>query len=390
MECRCDGSTGLTMTHRHSSFHSLLPLLLAAHMPKDLYAVLGLQRSASLDDIKKAYRRLSKELHPDRNKGDKTAEGRFKEVNEAYEVLSDPKKRQMYDQFGTKGGPSQGFSGGAQGFDFSGFDFSGVDGLSDLFEGFFGGRGTGGRGRDRGQDHEVEIQIPFMEAVNGAEKELQFRRMRACTSCSGAGVETGSKHVTCKTCGGTGQVTRASQSFFGTIQQRSVCSDCRGAGKVPEHRCKICGGEGRVQEHAHVPVKIPPGIDEGQTLRLQGEGDAGRQGKESGDLFVHIRITPDPRFTRDGDDIRANIVVPLIDAILGGEVEVETVHGPVKLEVAAGTQPGQVLRVRGKGMPVLSSSRFGDHYAQVQVEIPKKVSRAQRTLLEEWRKMRGD
>lgn len=358
-------------------------------MRKDLYAILGLERSSSLDDIKKAYRRLSKELHPDRNKGDKTAEGRFKEVNEAYEVLCDPKKRQMYDQFGTTGGPGQGFAGGAQGFDFSGFDFSGVDGLSDLFEGFFGGRATGGRRRDRGQDHEAEIQIPLMEAVHGSQKHLEFRRMHACTPCGGTGVETGSKLVTCKTCGGTGQVLRTSQSFFGNIQQRSICGECLGAGKIPEHPCKTCDGEGRVQERARVTVKIPPGIDDGQTLRLQSEGDAGRQGKESGDLFVHIRVIPDPRFTRDGDDIRCEVTVPLIDAVLGGEIVIETVQGPVTLEVAAGTQPGQVLRIRGKGMPILSSSRFGDHYAQVRVEIPKKLSRAERTLMEEWRKMRG-
>ncbi|MBI3331506.1 molecular chaperone DnaJ [Candidatus Peregrinibacteria bacterium] len=361
-------------------------------MAKDYYSVLGLSKDASQDDIKKAYRQLSKELHPDKHpstgsvQAKKDAESKFKEVNEAYEVLSNPEKKQMYDQFGTADKQQAGFgAGGFGGFDFSGFSGQGSP-FGDIFESFFGG-GRGGPREEKGTDLEVEITIDFADVVTGATKKLSLRRQRACETCKGSGAKPGSKVVTCSECGGTGQVTRSAQSFFGTIQQRFVCPRCKGSGKVPEEPCGTCKGEGRVSETSTIEVKVPSGIHDGQTLRLRGEGDAGRTGTAAGDLYVHIRVRPDPRFERDGDDIRTETPLSAVDAILGTEIPIETVHGAVTLKIPEGTQPHQIFRLKGKGLPVLNSSRFGDHYVTVDVEIPKKLSRAERKLVEEWKAM---
>ncbi|MDD5469322.1 MAG: molecular chaperone DnaJ [Candidatus Peribacteraceae bacterium] len=356
------------------------------YMPRDFYEVLGVGRSATQEEIKRAYRRLSKEFHPDKHKGDKgdkDVEQRYKEINEAYETLNDPKKRQMYDQFGSAGPGGGGFGG------FSGFNQGDFSGFSDIFESFFGGRGPGGRqARDqRGSDMEVELVITLQDVVHGAQHTLSLRKQHTCSACGGSGAKEGAALVTCSTCSGTGQVTRSAQSFFGTIQQSVVCPACAGSGKMPETPCASCGGEGRREEKSTVTVDVPAGIDDGQTLRVRGEGEAGRQGAPAGDLFVHIRIKPDHRFEREREDIRSSITIPAIDAILGTEVPVETVHGPVTLKVPDATQPGQVFRLRGKGLPVLSSSRHGDHYVTVQVEIPKKLSRKEKELMGEWRKL---
>lgn len=366
-------------------------------MPKDFYSILGIPRTASADDIKKAYRKLSKELHPDKHKGDKAAETKFKEVNEAYETLSNPQKKQMYDQFGTTGGAGGGGFGGGAGFDPRGFDFSGftnggarVD-FGDLFESFFGGAGGGQRGRtrsDKGADTEVSITIDFMESVTGIERAIHIKRLVRCSSCEGSGADKGSSVITCSECSGTGQVTRTAQSFFGAVQQRMVCPRCQGSGKIPEKPCRKCDGEGRIQESVQVAVTIPAGIDDGQTLRLRGEGDAGRRGAEAGDLYVHVAVTPDDRFTREGDDVRTSLALPVVDAILGADATVETVQGKVTLSIPAGTQPGQVFRIKGKGMPILNARGHGDHYVTVDVEIPTKLSREERRLLEEWRDAR--
>lgn len=362
-------------------------------MPSDYYKILGVERSASADDIKQAYRRMSKEWHPDKHKGDKKAEEKFKEINEAYEALNDPKKKQMYDQFGTTGtgagAGTGGFGGGFGGFDFSDFQQAGgrVD-FSDLFEGFFGGAG-GRRARreERGGDREVELTIEFMQAVAGIRQQISIRKMNPCDQCGATGAEKGSELVTCKECGGTGQIVRTSQSFFGAVQQAFVCPKCKGSGKVPEKACKKCSGEGRISETATVTIDIPAGIDDGQTLRVRGEGDAGRQGTPAGELYVHIRVRPDPRFTREGDDIQTSIKITVPDAILGTEAAVETVTGSTQLKIPAGTQSGQVFRIKHKGMPVLNTSRFGDHYVTVVVEVPSKLSREERRLVEEWRQI---
>lgn len=366
-------------------------------MAKDFYAILGVAKTASQDEIKQAYRKLSKELHPDKHssigseQAKKEVERKFKEVNEAYEALGDPEKRKRYDQFGAagmNGGFGGGQGGGFGGFDFSGFQQGDFGSFGDLFENFFSG-GRGGRPSNKGADREVALRVPFSDVVSGKRAEISIEKLVVCDSCSGNGAEKGSKLITCKECGGTGQVISTVNSIFGRVQQRTVCPTCRGSGEMPEKVCRHCSGEGRIKRKIALTIDIPAGIHAGQTLRFRGEGDAGRRGGEAGDLFVQIDVIDDRRFLRDGDDIRSSIVLPALDAILGTEITVETVHGPVNVSIAEGTQPGQVLRIKGKGMPVLNTHRHGDHYVTVDVEIPKKLGRKERQLLEEWRALRG-
>lgn len=360
-------------------------------MPKDYYSILGISKSASQDEIKAAYRKMSKELHPDKHKGDKGKEEKFKEVNQAYETLSDPKKRQMYDQFGEAGARSggSGFGGGQGfgGFDFSNFQQGDLSGFADMFGDLFGG-GRAQREPLEGGDREVSIMLTLHDVIRDAERTIRIRKFEVCPECTGSGAEKGSKMVQCPECSGTGQVTRITQSLFGRMQQRMMCSTCKGAGKIPEKPCRKCSGEGRVETTVDVTVRIPAGIDDGQTLRVRGQGDAGRRGAAHGDLFVHVRIEPDSRFEREGSDIRSTVNVPAIDAILGTEISVDTLQGAVTLKIPEGTQPGTIHRMKGKGLPQLSSSRHGDHYVTVNVEIPRKLSRHERKLLEEWRATR--
>lgn len=357
-------------------------------MAKDFYAILGVQKSASEAEIKQAYRKLSKELHPDKHKGDKEKEAKFKEVNEAYEVLSDAKKKEAYDRFGSadfsgfRPGQGGGFGGGFSGFDPSSF---GGD-FGDIFDAFFGGaRGGARRTESRGRNLETEMTIGFMEAVTGLEKEISMKTEIVCEACGGTGSAEGSKLVTCVECGGTGAVTRTSRSLFGMIRQSVLCETCRGAGKVPEKPCKTCKGEGRVTGSKTVRVRIPAGIDDGQTLRVTGEGEAGKHGSAAGDLLVRIHVENDKRFEREGDDIRSTVSLRVIDAVLGTKIDVETVHGTSTIDIPAGTQPGQVLRLKGKGMPIVSTSRTGDHFVTVDIVVPTKLSREERRLFEELR-----
>lgn len=363
-------------------------------MAKDFYAILGIQKGASEQEIKQAYRKLSRELHPDKHKGDKTKEAKFKEVNEAYEVLSDPQKKQNYDRFGSAdfngfgggGGGQGGFGGGFEGFDPSQF---GGD-INDLFSSFFGGK-AGGRRRDdgRGRTVELELTIPFMDSVTGVDREISFKTQMACKDCSGSGSADGSKTITCSECGGTGSITKATRSIFGMIQQTVVCGTCHGSGKVPEKPCKKCNGEGRTTQTKTVSVHIPAGIDDGQSLRVRGEGEAGRLGAAAGDLLVRVSVSPDPRFIRDGDDIRSSVTLDVVDAVLGTDISVDTVQGATKVHVPAGTQPQQVLRIKGKGMPVVNTSRHGDHYVTLDIVVPTKLSRDQKKLFEELKKARS-
>ncbi|PIP64981.1 molecular chaperone DnaJ [Candidatus Peregrinibacteria bacterium CG10_big_fil_rev_8_21_14_0_10_49_16] len=351
-------------------------------MAKDLYAVLGVSKGASADDIKRAYRRLSKQWHPDKHKGDKGAEEKFKEINEAYEVLSHTEKRQQYDRFGTVG---SGVGGGNpfEGFDAGGFASGGFGNFSDIFEGIFGGGGRR-RGQEHGADRELIIDIDFMESVTGVQKTISLTRQRPCPSCDGSGAKQGEALISCSDCGGTGQIIRTAQSFFGTIQQSTLCTVCRGSGKVPKTPCEECHGKGVLQKTEDLTIGIPAGIDHGQTLRVRGEGDAA-QGNAVGDLFVTVRVRDDARFERDGSDIRTRMTVSVLDVLLGTEQEVETVHGTVMLTIPSGTQPSHIFRIKGKGMPILGSSRSGDHYVHITVEVPTKLSRAERKLIEEWR-----
>lgn len=357
---------------------------------RDPYSVLGVDRSASADDIKKAYRRLSKEWHPDKHPStssgqvNKEAESKFKEINEAYETLNDPQKKQQYDTFGRTGAPG----GGAGGFDFSGFQggFGNASDLGDLFENFFGGRG-GGRRRTEGHDRSVAVEIDLQDVLEKKSVDLRLTRIRSCDTCSGSGAAKGTKTKTCATCSGTGQVTRVAQSIFGSVQQRTVCNECHGSGTIPETPCTTCKGEGRTQKTEAITVDIPAGIDDGQQLRLQGHGDAGLRGEKAGDLFVTVRVRPDPRFEREGSDTKSFIDVPAVDAILGADIDVATLHGTSVVTLPAGTQPGQVLRLKGKGLPELGRSRHGDHYVEIRVEIPTKLSKQERKILEEWKNL---
>lgn len=356
-------------------------------MSRDFYQILGVSKGASQDDIKSAYRKLSKELHPDKHKGEKAVEERFKEVNKAYETLGDPEKRKRYDQFGEAGASGFGGGQGFGGFDFSGFQQGDMGGFADLFGDLFGGQ-RAQREPEEGGDLEVQISLALKDVVTESERTFTIRKFVTCDVCAGAGSEKGTQMKTCPECSGTGQVTRTAQSLFGRMQQRILCPICRGSGKIPEKPCKKCSGEGRVQENAKVTIRIPAGIDNGQTLRIRGEGHAGRRKAASGDLYVHVRVEKDPRFTREGADIHGHATVHVLDAILGTEIQVETLHGMVTLKVPESTQPGTVLRMKGKGLPVLSSSRHGDHYVEVHVEIPKKLSRSERKVLEEWKFIR--
>lgn len=353
-------------------------------MSKDFYGTLGVEKSASQADIKKAYRDLSKKWHPDKHKGDKTAESKFKEINEAYEVLGNEKRRKQYDTFGSAGGPGGG--PGSGGFDFSGFQQGDFQGFGDIFENFFSG-GRGGRSRkqqNQGEDLQIRVTVNMADVLHGAKKTISLEKLAACETCKGSGSDGGSLK-TCSECNGTGQVTKTAQSFLGTIQQSFVCQQCEGAGQVPEKPCGSCRSSGVTQQKVSLTLDIPAGIEDGQQLRIPGQGNAGKRGGPAGDLFVFVSVEPDTRFVREGTDVRSKITIPVIDAILGTEVDVETVHGPVKLKIPAGTQPHQVMRLKSKGLPQLNSSRLGDHFVNIIVEVPKKLTRAEKKLMEEWK-----
>jgi molecular chaperone DnaJ len=351
------------------------------------YQILGVSKDSSQSDIKKAYRKLSKEWHPDKHKGDKKAEDKYKQINRAYECLSNSGKKQAYDQFGSEDGPQFGGGGGGNPFGggFQGFQ-GGGGGFGDIFETFFGG----GRGRTnpsdvQGRDVEARINISMEDSYHGTTQAIRMKKHVQCETCTGSGAKKGSKKINCHECNGTGQVTRTVQSFFGAISQSMMCEVCRGSGKLPESPCGKCSGEGRAIDLEEITVDIPAGIDDGQTLRVPGKGEAGRQGSQSGDLYVRISVSSDKRFMRAGDDLKIEKVISVADAVLGTEEEIETFSGKVKVKVPAGTQPDQILRIKSKGMPVLNTSRFGDLFVMVKIEVPKKVSRKERDMWESLR-----
>ena len=340
----------------------------------DYYAILGVPRDASDGDLKKAFRQLALKHHPDRNPGDQAAEDRFKRINEAYAVLSDPDKRAQYDRFGRVDLPPGGV-------DLGGFG----DLFEDLFEGFFGGGGRGGRRRGRGRrgdDLRYDLELSLEEAAEGLESKLQIPRLESCEVCAGSGVEPGSKKVECPTCGGRGQV-RYQQGFL-TVAR--TCPQCAGAGQLNRHPCKHCRGEGRVSRERTLKVRIPPGVDEGAQLRLTGEGEGGLAGGPPGDLYVVLHIRPHEFFTRHGNDLVCALPLTFAQAALGAEVDVPSLGGVSQLKVPGGTQNGDQLRLRGKGMPALHGRGRGDLVYGVVVEVPRKLTARQKELLEEFQR----
>lgn len=354
-------------------------------MSKDYYNILGVSKSASAEEIKSAFRKKAHQHHPDKG-GD--AE-KFKEINEAYQVLSSPQKRQQYDQFGSdfqNGQAGGGFGGfGGQGFG-QGMNIN-MDDLGDLFGGFgdiFGGFG-GGRSRraSKGQDLVLDIKISFKEAAFGTEKEISYPRVGVCSECKGSGAAAGAKVNTCGACHGSGHITRIQRTILGNIQSQAICPDCHGEGKIPEKKCSHCQGTGRARVEEKFTIKIPGGIDSGESIRVAGRGEVSEKGIPAGDLLVRVKVTPDRRLARDGDDVRSVEEIDVKTAILGGKIEVETLDGSFDLKIPEGTQPNTIFRIKEKGITHLRSRGRGDHFVEVKVVIPKSVNRQTKKTLEE-------
>lgn len=350
---------------------------------RDYYEVLGIDKSASEDEIKKAYRKLAKKYHPDVNK-EKDAEEKFKEVNEAYEVLSDSNKKAIYDQYGhaglENGGMGGGFGGFSGGFDDLGDIFSSVfgSGFSDF--GFGGSRSSRQSGPIKGDNRYMQIEIEFLEAVKGTKKTISISVDRTCEKCNGTGAKSSSDIETCSTCKGSGKVTRQQRTMFGVMQTVGECPNCNGTGRKIKVRCPECNGKGYNNKKEQVEVNIPAGINSGQQVRLQGYGERGINGGPNGDLYLEILVKPHKFFVRDGMDIYIEIPVSSVDATLGCKIDVPTCNGDVSLTIPAGCQPGQKLRLQGYGVKSLRGNSVGDQYVQVKVEIPTKLSKEEKDL----------
>lgn len=356
-------------------------------MSKDYYKILGVAKDANADDIKKAFRKLAHEHHPD--KGGEAE--KFKEINEAYQVLGNNEKRQKYDRFGSDFANAAGGRGGFEGF--SGFNGGNINvdfedlgdmfgGFGDIF-GFGGGRSRNSSRPRRGDDLEMVLALDFKEAVFGLEKEISFERIKDCPHCSGSGAEPGSPIETCKTCSGRGKVSTLQRTILGNIQMESPCPDCHGEGKSIKQKCGHCHGQGSLRAKESLTVKIPAGINNGESIRLSGRGNAGSKGAPSGDLFLRIKIASHKKFQREAYDIRSKEEINIKQAILGDKIEIETIDGKEKLKIPAGTQSGTVFRLRDQGVPRLHSHGRGDHFVEVSVVIPKKLSRHDQNLIDE-------
>lgn len=351
-----------------------------ADSKRDYYEVLGVEKGASDADIKKAYRQMAKKYHPDLNPGDKTAEEKFKEVGEAYEVLSDSEKRARYDQFGHAGVDPNYGAGGPGGYN---VDFGD---LGDIFSSFFGG-GFGGGGRTnpnaprRGSDLSKTVTLSFEEAAKGCTKDVEYNRIETCNTCGGSGAQPGTSPKTCSECGGNGYVRVNQRTPFGVIQSQHPCTTCQGTGKIVEHKCSKCSGMGKVRVKATRSVEFPAGVDEGQKVRVSGAGNQGSNGGVSGDLYVNVDIRPHHIFERQGYDVHMEQPITYGQAVFGAEIEVPTLDGPTKIKVPAGTQPGDINRMQGKGIQRLNSRSKGDQYVHFTVAVPKSVTKEQRDLI---------
>ena len=364
---------------------------------RDYYEVLGVSKTASDDEIKSAFRRMAKQYHPDLHPDDKEAEAKFKEVNEAYEVLSNADKRAKYDQYGhaafDPGAGAGAYSGGWSGFGGFGGASSGFGGFGDIFSDFFGG-GASSRSNpnapQRGENLRQNLTITFEEAAFGCEKEVQYRREENCSACGGSGAAPGSSTQTCPTCGGRGTVTRVQNTILGSMQTTAPCSACGGTGKIIKDPCKTCSGSGRVRNYTKRKIKIPAGIDDGQTIRVSGAGDDGVNGGPKGDLHISIRVKPHKRFIRDGADIHQNISIPVTTAMLGGAINVPTLEKDVKLTIPEGTPAQKTFRMKGFGIQKLNSSEKGDMYVNITVDIPKKLTDKEREIVAKLAEEMGD
>lgn len=369
-------------------------------MAADYYKILGVNKNASDDEIKKAYRKLAHQHHPDKQGGDSN---KFKEINEAYQVLSDKTKRQQYDQFGRtfeqrgggqtggfEGFSSQGgqwdFGGFQQGFGGQEFDFGG-GGFEDIFSDIFGGNFSGGRRRDSrkaGRDIQIDAEISFEEMVSGVQKNVSLLRRVVCDVCHGSGGEPGTKEETCPECKGSGQIRKAVRSFFGTFAQVVTCPKCSGTGKIFSKKCHKCGGDGRIKEEQNISIDIPAGISNGQTISLQGYGEAGEKGAVAGDLYVTVHVRPHSKFERKGNNIVSTEHISFSLAALGGKINVRTIDGEITMKIPEGTGSGEVFRIKGKGVPQLGRNYGrGDQLVTIVVDIPKNPNREQKRIIEE-------
>lgn len=352
---------------------------------KDYYEILGLQKGASEDDIKKAFRKLAIQYHPDKNQGNKEAEEKFKEINEAYQVLSDPEKKARYDQFGTADFNGAGFDGD--------FDFSDFGGFGDIFESFFGGGFSSGRrknGPQRGADLEYTLNLTFEEAVFGVEKEISINRNESCENCRGTGAKPGTSTKTCDKCNGTGQMRTQRNTPLGSFVSSSTCDKCKGKGTIISEPCKDCGGSGKVRKNRKIKVNIPAGVDTGNVLPLRGQGEHGVNGGPPGDLYVNIKVSAHSKFKRKGVDIYIDEHISFGNAALGTEIKVPTIDGDVKYKVPPGTQSGTIFRLKGKGIPRVNGYGRGDQYVKIVVDIPKNLNEEQKKALLHFMELSGE
>ncbi len=354
-------------------------------MTKDYYKILGVDKNASREDIKRAYKRLAKKFHPDLNKDPDAAE-KFKEINEAAAVLGDDTKRAHYDQYGTAEFP-QGFQRGG-GFDFRGFDFGSDFDFGDIFDSFFGGGSFGHfggrrRGPKRGSDIRYDLEVTLEDAVKGTTEHIIVPRMATCPKCGGTGAKSKDAIVTCPVCHGSGRVTRTQRTPFGLFQTTTVCSRCGGTGQYISDPCPVCHGSGRVEEEKRIKVTVPPGVDNGTTLRISGGGEAGERGARPGDLFIVVHVKPHKVFERRDNDLYVEVPISFVTASLGGTIEVPIVGGKAKLKIPAGTQSNTLFKMKGKGVPYLNSSRVGDQFVKVVVHTPTNLNSSQKKALKD-------